>query len=85
MKLPSVPFRQPVMLLPLPWLWSLGMLDVDELDVEFDGCELCWLLLGVWSCATATAPASNSVAVRLRTFRIESPPCLPGRKVWEVA
>ena len=39
--------------------------------------------LGVVSCASATEPASNKVAVTVRTVRIEFPPCLPGRKVWK--
>jgi hypothetical protein len=69
-KFPSLPLRQPVMDDPLVCVWSFG---VAGIDCVLCGCVLCcelddWLVV---SCASATEPASKSVAVRVRTFRMK--------------
>jgi len=79
--LPSLPFKQPVIAVPL--FWSLGIDDVVDCCCELDVDGADWL--GVVSCANATVPASKHAAVRVRTFRIDSPPCLSWGERVEVA
>lgn len=67
-KLPSEPFRQPVIEFPL-WL-SLG----DAVCVVDCCCVEVVDWLGVVSCANARDPATNSAALRVRTVRIDFPP-----------